>query len=50
MNELPRADDLVLGVEPLSGVVRARFDMPDPTGTGAGDDGENADKLNHPVY
>lgn len=48
MNE-HHTDDLVLSIEPLS-VVRARFDMPDPTGTGAGDDGENADKLNHPVY
>ncbi len=41
--------DPILAVESLS-VVRARFDMPDPTGTGAGDDGENADKLNHPAY
>lgn len=49
MNELPITNDLVLSVEPLN-VVRARFDMPDPTGTGAGDDGENADNLNHPIY
>lgn len=42
-------DDLIVTVERLS-VVHDRYDaqFSDSTGTSTGDDGENADPLNHP--